>query len=260
MRQLKTIVLFVGLIISSVAFSSEVLVENPALCSAHFNPRIYNSFPEVEIASQELDKNGNLQAFLTEARDIAISKGLESHIGVRLIHRHFEVEDDERMVETLVIGEEGKMTLVTQPEKETDAVPASWVRTASGWEAFEYSRDKRVKDMVVSSIVSLQEVALEINALSEKYGLTHLLAVSILAREWTVGLPDDIMFLERSYLSPTKQSIVTVESAAEETFASSIITAWEFSKPITHACVGRFVCATNDSGKHYSKERVHMTS
>lgn len=71
-------------------------------------------------------------ACLADLHAILARHGKEGRFGVGLLHRHFTLESDERLVETV---DEKTRTLTTRPVKAHDlpeARPSTWQLTADG--------------------------------------------------------------------------------------------------------------------------------
>ena len=91
----------------------------------------YNSLPAVESNNELLSEHPQFQPFLKEAGEIVTSHGLEADIGLRLIHRHYPLGENQVMAEKYEIVD-GVPSLVTSPHdlteaRELETKPASWI-------------------------------------------------------------------------------------------------------------------------------------
>jgi len=99
----------------------------------------WNDLPDID----DLEPIGDADiSALNAIREILQTRGLAQRFGVLLLHKHFDVEDDEQLVE--VIDKENR-TLTTSPrptssEQAGDATPTSFrfVDTAIPVEALQY--------------------------------------------------------------------------------------------------------------------------
>jgi hypothetical protein len=214
--------------------------------------KLYNSLPEVELADQELQKTRSFDQFLGEAQKLAQRYNLEESMGIRLIHRHTTINDNEIMIEQQEVFE-GQDALVTRPQSnvyETKAAPASWIFDGEQYHVFEYSDDAHVSkafEKVRTSSDFLNEFA----SLLKKYDYQSLIALAITDREWYLNYEDKHSFLERSYDKPTFASVVVNVHELED--VKAIKTEWVFKKiSLDKGC--RRICG-GDSGhtrSHYN--------
>src|SRR3990167_11429112 len=91
----------------------------------------YNALPSVEENDALLKASPPFDSFLKEAEEIVTRYELESAVGLRLIHRHFALGENQVMTEGYETINEVP-SLVTyahkfEEAKEKGAVPASWI-------------------------------------------------------------------------------------------------------------------------------------
>lgn len=110
--------------------------------------RTYNGLPEVFQANRDLvgyGRDGAVNPLLSIIRRY----DMEKHVGVRLLHKHNEIFDDELMVEDAVTDSHG-FSLVTQArlisDLDDDVVPNSWILTDAGFVPLEFSRKHLLRD------------------------------------------------------------------------------------------------------------------
>lgn len=185
--------------------------------------KLYNSLPEVELANLKLQESGSFKQFLTEAQEFAQHYNLEDSMGVRLIHRHTDINDNEIMIEKHE-NFEGQDALVTRPQSnifENKATPASWIFDGEHYYVFEYSYDAHVLkafERVRKSSDFLDAFA----SLLKKYDYQSLIALAVTDREWY-----QIMLVSMyPHIKPTFASVVVNSDVSED--ANSITTGGSF--------------------------------
>ena len=219
--------------------------------------KLYNSLPEVELADQKLQESHSFDQFLAEAQELAQCYNLEEWMGVRLIHGHTDINDNEIMVEKHE-NFEGKDALVTRPQSkihENEATPASWIFDGEQYRVFEYSDDyvPKVFEIVRNSPNFLSKFS----SLLKKYDYQNLIALAITDREWYQNYVGKHSFLERSYDEPTFASVIV--SADELENENSITTGWSFKvDPITLSCKSISKCISSLYG--HRNEKKHLVS
>jgi hypothetical protein len=178
--------------------------------------------------------------------------GLKEIMGVRLIHHHTTVHEDEIMVEEY--GEfEGKEALIATPNKvdllkDEKVVPSSWILAGGGYSIFECSSDSGVVTIFKQLNASGKEFFQELADILRKYNFQNLFAPAIIYRDWCSRYPGTTRFLETSYSHPF-MSVVTPEQDTVEIKENIIKTAWEFAdKPITHGCTYASYCIYTTRG------------
>lgn len=213
--------------------------------------KFYNSLPEVELADLKLQESNSFEQFLAEAQELAQHYNFEDSMGVRLIHRHTDINDDEIMVEKHE-NFEGKDALVTRPQSkiyQSQAAPASWIFDGEQYRVFEYSYDAHVSK-AFERIRNSPDFLNEFSSLLKKYNYQNLLALAIIDREWHQNYADKLVFLERSYEKPTFASVLVNVDELGDT--NTISTSWTFKKvPFTSACISGCELSTRKHVKYH---------
>lgn len=217
----------------------------------------YNNLPSVENSDELLNKKDQFPSFLKAAEEIVVRHELESIIGLRLIHSHFNLTENQIMSEEL--GEIEKIpSLITYAQEaktaqQKGAVPASWIFTQNPSEVllFEASNDPGVK----AGIARLQkspEFFDEMHKLLINHNLVDLLSIAVVSRHNLVAANEQV-FMEIN--DPSEKSIVQVWDINEKT-NDSIKTSWSFKGPIEHRCIIETYCVPKPNNKH-EKHRFH---
>lgn len=117
----------------------------------NYDANLCNTYREVDIVNEDLKKSVYFEKFMDEVRQVTDKDELKRSMGVRLIHKHAAVKEDEIMVEHY--GQfQNKNALITYAEKlseintkEEKPIPASWVIHEGKYSVFEYTYDTKVK-------------------------------------------------------------------------------------------------------------------
>lgn len=190
----------------------------------------YNRLPSVKEADEAIKSSSCFQELLEKVANITKRYNCESYVGLRLIHKHFQIEEGQIMVENFQ-EIEGTSSLVTQPQAweealNTKALPSSWIFSETGdVHTFETSTDPAVKNGV-EFIENNPEMMDEINKELQTHKLNKLLAVALLKRD-SLKTNDDQMYLEKEYLDQNK-TILQVGNRNDSQAMQAINTSWSF--------------------------------
>ncbi len=221
--------------------------------------RHYNSLPAVEESDATLQKSSQFNHFLKEAEEIVTRFEFESFMGLRLIHRHFDLGKNQLMTEEYKVVDH-LPSLVTsaryvESAKEINTVPSSWIFSSQSNEPvqlFETSTDSAVK--TASALLhNSPEFTEEMGNLLREHSLTDLLSVAVLKRESLVASPDQV-YMEVNY-GDTNSSVVQLWNASDSP-GGSIRTSWSFKGPRQHTCHYEYYCANID-GQHWNIAAGH---
>ncbi|OJW52298.1 MAG: hypothetical protein BGO67_10630 [Alphaproteobacteria bacterium 41-28] len=198
----------------------------------------YNNLPSVEESDTALKASPQFESFLKEAEEVVTRYELESSIGLRLIHRHFTLGENQIMTENYDLVDQIP-SLVTQgysleEAKEKKAIPASWIISNNSQEPllFETSTDAVVK----TGSLQLQkspDFFDEMGKLLEEHQLNDLLSVAILKRD-TLVAKEGQHYMEINSRNESR-SIVQIWRD-EEKPSNSIQTSWAFKGPKQQRC------------------------
>ncbi len=198
----------------------------------------YNSLSAVEVADKELNSRSNFQDFLSRAELLVVSHGLEDVIGLRLIHRHFDLDSGRIMVENFGMYKEIP-SLITSAHllsvaREKGSVPASWMFIGEQqMMPFEFSTDTATRSGI-KRLVSAPSFLTEMRSLLKENHLQDLIAVAIMKKESLVGTDGDF-YLEKNFCTPD-ESVVQLEHGDNSTTENNILTGWTFAGPKTVGC------------------------
>ena len=216
--------------------------------------KIYSSLPSPQENSEKLNTSPQFKPFLETAEEIVTRYGLESHVGLSLIHQHFPTGRDQVIVEEY--QEIGTIpSLVTwahtyEEAQDQFALPSSWmfINPQKDPVLFEASTDPEVK-IGNQMLQKNPEFMEEMSKLLYSQGLNNLLAVSLLKRGSLVAGEDQV-YTERLTIDERK-SVVQLEYAKNQP-SDAIRTSWSFKGPKQRGCVIIRDCIPlKDGGHHY---------
>lgn len=205
----------------------------------------YNALPSVVKSDEELQKSSQFQAFLKDADEIVTRYELNNLVGLRLIHQHFFLGDNQVMAERYEVVN-NVPSLITQAisfeeAKKMDALPSSWIFPTSGKNElvlFETSSDPAVmqaKSILEKSPNFFNEMGKAIG----EYNLNHLLSLAILKRDSLIAQEDQIYAEINSH--EHNRSIVQLLNTKDIT-SNSVRTSWSFKGPKQVDCHGHSIC------------------
>jgi len=197
----------------------------------------YNNLPEVEVANQELkSREGQFKELFKQLHVLVEQHGLQDYIGLRLIHNHFQLDDQQVMCEHFIpsFGEEKAPSLITTPEnvsKLGHAKAASWIFTDQGVSPFEYSNDPAVLEGR-QKIDQAEGFVEEFGRLVKDARFEHLLSLAIIKRDnFSSRDGAEQTYVENSYFNlEGKKDISVVQLQKGDGGELSIITAWSLQE------------------------------
>ncbi len=204
----------------------------------------YNSLFSVGEADDALKGCSYFPDFLTKAEEVVLSYGFEQHTGLRLMHRHFDLEPSQVMVEEFQ-EVDGIPSLVTSaiPVIEArlkNAVSSGWIFNSSSIGIFEFSTDEAVRQGF-RDIQTTPEFLEQMEKIIKDYNLENLMSVSLLRKD-SLFAREGQYYQERTF--PGK-SVVQIH---EGDWGESTRTSWSFGKgPIMLRCS---VCRKDDAWGH----------
>ncbi|HCI49187.1 MAG: hypothetical protein A2977_02785 [Alphaproteobacteria bacterium RIFCSPLOWO2_01_FULL_45_8] len=242
------------LLLSFSGFSALLLQEVDLV----YHNQCYNKLPSVKEADQNLEARSDFQNFLKKAGEVANSYGLQDYLGLRLIHRHFDLRPSQVMVE-IFDQYENTPSLITTPSSmerahEKGAVPSSWIFTDSNPMLFETSTDDGARKGL-EKLRNVPNFWNEMAVLIKKNNFQDLVALAILKRESLIPLSTEQIYMERNY-GRLESSIVQLENR-EGVVDQSIRTSWAFDETDGVCMCSSHYCHSRDDGDH-TRNGVHI--
>lgn len=213
----------------------------------------YNSLPAIEESDELLKKSTQFKPFLKEAGKIVTHYELEGSIGLRLIHRHFDLGENQVMAEKFKTVNKTPSLVTTVQDidkaKKAKALPSSWIFPSKGDEnvqLFEASTDPVVR-LTHQALKKSPKFFTEMGDLLRKYQLNHLLSVAVLKRETLVAKKGQI-YLEGSSFE-NKESVVQICHKDKQP-KLTIQTSWSIKGPKQQRCQAVTVCQMSSDYKN----------
>ncbi|PNP86473.1 hypothetical protein FNYG_00175 [Fusarium nygamai] len=92
-----------------------------------YQHELYDALPQVEQSSQKLAIRGALPLIDTAIRQIFMAHGVENVFGVRLLHRHFDLDQQERMVQFGSVASPWTENIIKRATKTGVVQPSNWL-------------------------------------------------------------------------------------------------------------------------------------
>lgn len=191
----------------------------------------YNSLPTLEDADRILRSSPNFHKCLQDAKEIVLDYGLEKYVGLRLIHQHFPLKDQEIVTETCErIG--GELSLVSsvltyEGAKHKGALPSSWILSEEGQVyVFETSVDPAVARNI-QLIEQHPDFFKRMATALKNYKLSNSLALAVLQRDYLEEPTEDNLFLEAQHLNG--KNVVQLKNRNDFEADKIINSAWSFT-------------------------------
>jgi len=220
---------------------------------AQYNPKFFNTQVSLETASECFDPVK--EKALSALSEVIIAAGLQHIVAIQLLHRHFNLEVDEVLVEDSVLEEINKAfpTAVSfsRPygNAKQDKIPSIWCSERNTdsftWHPLEFisasllmQEDVAERDRVMSNTAFLHHFAQKLDEL-EIAGICGLSFISSrkVATTWEYSDESGGRML---YNFAGQQPLGGLSKEA----------AWQAKGPRTRVCVA--YCGTNINGRHYS--------
>ncbi|MBM3610323.1 MAG: hypothetical protein FJX18_02185 [Alphaproteobacteria bacterium] len=194
----------------------------------------YNALKTVMEAESIVKGHSDFDDFLEESRKTVESYGQQENIGYRLLHRHGNLHDDHKMIESFGVLD-GDVAIITQETTGASSVPyapASWFVQDDQVFSFEFSTDPLV--LKVKEYLQTVPLLQNLHELMASYDLQSALAPAILSRaqyepfkprfaegyEWveqTIATDDDLF-----------RNVLTLKHLSEEEKESYVKTSYAF--------------------------------
>lgn len=188
----------------------------------------YNALSDVVVANQCLTSIGR-QVAIDLLLAVIRAHSLEEVVGLRLLHKHNEIQPHEIMLEDAYIDQEG-FSLITSatiaPLSLSNISPNSWILCDDGFVPFEFSQDALLQDSAVCPAtypLFFQELAVAIRVA----GLARLIGPALISSEFVHShrpADADIM-LELSAIDD-RANVLRFAIANELSIGSPIETFW----------------------------------
>lgn len=199
-----------------------------------YNPKVFSNLNEFDISRKRLEEE---QAKIPHLGDVICRHNLHRHVGISLLHKHFEMSDDEMLVERF-IGERSFAVPLSESES-IRAVPYMWKAVkhseSESWVfyplEFVECPDDKLFETVTQNEVFFADMA---NVLSN-LGVTDVFGVSVLHRE-AIRLTEDHTILENSNGRERRLNFQGVSKEKLSTELDLTRTLWAFNSSDGYTC------------------------
>lgn len=198
----------------------------------------YNALPTVEDADEARRAHPRFPDLLSNAAPLIVDSGYELQLGFFLLHKHFRIQSDERMVEALDASDEA---LVTTPRMNSASVAASrWRTSPHGLTPLEFSTDAAVT-RVGSRLGAEKGLVGELTNLIEQFGLAEVIGIAVTERD-SLPLSPGLAYVEENF-GENRRSVIT--RSRPENADQLIETVWSFRRvdPIV-LCNPQYMCTS----------------
>jgi len=176
----------------------------------------------------------------------SLTKEHSIELGVRLVHRHMQVDEGKVMVERFQFHQ-NVPAFITSAHLPTDqAYPASWLLEDNNkLSVFEYSTDIMVK-RTLEKLINDPSVFMNICELIKEYHLENLLAPCITARDSLKQFDKDNGFLE---VTDSESNASIVKSTKDQLSSGHKILSTSWAYPVSDNCLYDIGCAQDKCKK-----------
>ncbi|RHZ72137.1 hypothetical protein Glove_245g10 [Diversispora epigaea] len=221
-----------------------------------FNSIKYNTLLKVNVASNILHQHSNFVEFLEKIYSLTKIHSIE--LGVRLIHRHMQVDEGKVMIEKFQFHQNSPAFITSADSPTAQAFPASWLlENDDKISVFEYSTDVLVKH-VLEKLIEDPSIFVNICDLIREYHFENLLAPCITARTSLKHFEKKDGFLE---ITDFETNASIVKSKKDQEVGDAMIpTLWAYSVNdncfgCDHRCV--IHCSSNNHCNFHCTKENH---
>ena len=150
-----------------------------------YHPQIYRELPGIIESYQRLVFRDRVQLIETELRRLFLDHGVENIFGVRLVHKHFRLRDNERMIQHGTTALPWDVEMAAGLESDGVVVPASWLFRDGSAYPYEFQYISQSQSQT-AKLVKLNDHSTFISAYHcylLQNGLTDVLGLFVLQSE-----------------------------------------------------------------------------
>jgi hypothetical protein len=215
-----------------------------------YTPQIFSDLDEFDVSRKWLEKEQTKDK-IEDLGDVICRHGLESQVGISLLHKHFEMSHDEWLVEKFV-GKTSYAVPVNRSE-DTFVLPYMWKVGKDpgsdlwGWYPLEFFECP--KDNLVEAIVRNESFFADMATALSNLEVTSMFGVSVLHRDSMKPEKGEIL-LERSNDRERKLNFLAVPIKELHPQIEITQTLWVFKSGhrINRSNYCGFHCTGHDSG------------
>ena len=224
---------------------------------ATYNPNIFNQLNEFSIAREQLEKR---QDHLLELGDVICAYNLHQDVGVSLLHKHFNLDPQERLVEDFVDNQ-----FLIQPQIEADCPDVAaylWkveaTQKSGTWNYFplEFSRvnhdTRQIKD-AAESVTSNHKFLAEMATKLSELGLADIFGIAIIHRDLIKLAEGEIIVETTDDAARTLTCSATVQASIDLDKLTQTLWTFEPNEPVK----GATACYIHNNCRHCVRHCLH---
>jgi hypothetical protein len=210
------------------------------MATAVYDPFVYEKLREVELVAEEVQEKD-----LAEVGLLIRKYGMEKLIGVSLLHRHFDINSDEVMVETIDLQKNESVCRPQPMEKDVFPTIFKFIDASKLWQPVQFANNLQPKHEFMN-----EQLMQDLGNLLKERDLTDTFGMSIIKKD--VLCKDGEMLLEENYSD--RVSVVRPVTHWKE---GTIKTMYRFDGKQCDGCTPTQVCRSAGSGHvvGYSHQR-----
>ncbi|RIA95473.1 hypothetical protein C1645_816713 [Glomus cerebriforme] len=210
----------------------------------NFNSAKYNTLPEVVVSSKILQQRNDFPEFMEKIFSLAKAHSIE--LGVRLIHRHMQVDEGKVMIEKFQLHQNAP-AFITSADFPTDKVyPVSWLlEDDNKLTVFEYSTDILVEH-TLKKLIKDTDVFRKLCDLIREYYFENLLASCITARDSLKQFDKENGFMEITNFESKASIVKNKKDQAVSEDSDDVVTLWAY--PVNNNCLSSSYRKNDDFG------------
>jgi hypothetical protein len=228
--------------------------------------KMYNQLPSVEYNDNIVTSHPRVDSLLKDVEQVISQYAMQDYLGLRLIHSHFQLNNNQIMVEEF-IKLDNVPSLVTsdhqfEEAKIKKARPASWIFSKELKEnplVFETSTDEAVTAGTIMLQKNLDFVE-AIRKIVTEYEMNDIFSLAVLKRESLKPQSSSMeeVYVENNYKGLSNVSVVQLDTKDVLKSDMLIPTSWSFGGDNKkYACQATKYCRR--SGDHHFQERDHYS-
>jgi hypothetical protein len=212
-----------------------------------FSPNRYNDLPKAADSSKNLQQHSDFTEFLEKFYSLVKEYSVELEFGLRLIHRHMQVDEGKVMVEKFQFHQDVPALITSADFPTEETYPASWLlENNNELSVFEFSNDVQVKH-VLEKLAENPSIFMKVCELIREYNLENLLAPSIIARDSRKHFEMDYGFVEITDFESNASIVKNKKNQPSNN--NSVDTLWTYNAYERKCCSdhGDNKCSYNDN-------------
>ena len=202
----------------------------------NYTPQIFDNLPAWSAASRQI---APAQKHLPSLGRIICKRGLQDYLGLALLHKHFDLHSEERLIERFDHNQtEIKPRMV---KDDTTVIPYLWKTDGTTWYPLEFCLSSQVPADTVKLADNLSahdDLLSQLAVLLSRLNLTYVYGLTLLHRQ-AIRLGPDELLIETTH-SPARRLVWAAHDQHEFAEQDLYPTVWQFqssgSEPTINFC------------------------